>query len=190
MWDNLLATFNPICVPRHRLCSHWQELVQYDEATPVRMVLPLRLEHPLVPLGKIRRTSSCGSVNDDKNICHIEFESINVVWRLNQKCLSKWYFLLPLGSEGSPWGGGWVLRHPRMVTRKDKSERLYIWIVLRGLFHSLPTKGWLSQICLSWWHFWLLWGSEDVPRGDRWVMRHPRMVTRKDESERLNIWMV
>ena len=51
----------------------------YDEATPVRMVLLLRLEHPFVPRGKIRRTSPCGGVSDNKNIRHIEFESNNVV---------------------------------------------------------------------------------------------------------------
>ena len=51
----------------------------YDEATPVRMVLPLRLEHPFVSPKKMRRAFLCGSACDDKNIRHIEFETINVV---------------------------------------------------------------------------------------------------------------
>ena len=123
--------------------------VHYDEATPVRMVLPLRLEHPK----KMRRTIPCGSVCDDKNIRHIEFETVNAVWWLSQIWLSKRYFLLPWGWEGSPWGEGWVLRHLRRVARNDKSERISICIILRGLFHSLSTKRRLHQIWLSRWYF-------------------------------------
>ena len=30
----------------------------------------------------------------------------------------------------------------------------------------------------------MLWGSEIGPRGERWMMRHPRRVSRQEKSEK------
>ena len=35
-------------------------------------------------------------------------------------------------------------------------------------------KRWLSQIWISQWYLWSLWGSERDPWGDGWVLYHPR----------------
>ena len=61
-------------------------------------------------------------------------------------------------------------------------------MVLKGLFLSLPTIKTIEPnllISVVFLVAWRLWGG---PWGDRWAMRHPKMVTGLDESETLNIW--
>ena len=67
-----------------------------------------------------------------------------------------------------------VLRHPWRVTRKDKSGRHLILMVLMGAVPLFAYKKTAEPNLVIFGNFEACKG---VPRGDGWDMRHPRRMT-------------